>query len=43
MRVIAGTAGGLPLKVPRSELRPTMDVVKGAIFDSLAELIHSSR
>lgn len=43
MRVIAGTAGGLSLKVPRSELRPTMDVVKGAIFDSLAELIPGAR
>lgn len=43
MRVIAGTAGGLPLKVPRSELRPTMDMVKGAIFDSLADLIPDAR
>ena len=43
MRVIAGTAGGLPLKVPRSDLRPTMDVVKGAIFDSLADLVPGAR
>ena len=35
MRVIAGTAGGLQLHVPRSGVRPTMDRVKAAIFSSL--------
>ncbi len=39
MRVIAGTAGGIPLHTPRTDLRPTMDVVKGAIFSSLGELV----
>ena len=39
MRVIAGTAGGLQLKVPRSGVRPTMDRVKAAIFSSLGEKV----
>ena len=43
MRVIAGTAGGLPLLTPRSDLRPTMDVVKGAIFSSLGDLVVGAR
>ncbi len=37
MRVVAGTAGSIPLLVPKSELRPTMERVRGAIFNSLAE------
>lgn len=43
MRVIAGSAGGLPLKTPRTDLRPTMDKVRGAIFDSLGEFIVGAR
>lgn len=43
MRVIAGTAGRIPLQTPRSDLRPTMDVVKGAIFSSLGEFIVGAR
>jgi len=43
VRVIAGTAGGIPLHTPRSDLRPTMDVVKGAIFSSLGELVIGAR
>ena len=43
MRVIAGTAGGLPLKTPRTDLRPTMDKVRGAIFDSLGEFVIGAR
>ena len=43
MRVVAGRAGGIPLKVPRTELRPTMDVVKGAIFSSLGECVSGAR
>lgn len=39
MRVIAGTAGGIPLLAPRTDLRPTMDRVKAAIFSSLGELV----
>jgi len=43
VRVIAGSAGGLPLHLPKSDLRPTMDVVKGAIFSSLGEAIVGAR
>lgn len=35
MRVIAGTAGGVRLVVPETDVRPTMDRVKAAIFSSL--------
>ena len=43
MRVIAGTAGGTPLHTPRTDLRPTMDVVKGAIFSSLGDFVAGAR
>ena len=43
MRVIAGTAGGIPLHTPRTDLRPTMDVVKGAIFSSLGDFVTGAR
>jgi len=43
VRVIAGTAGGLQLKVPRTGVRPTMDRVKAAIFSSLGEKITGAR
>ncbi|MEY2439053.1 MAG: hypothetical protein QOI34_438 [Verrucomicrobiota bacterium] len=39
MRVIAGSAGGIQLDVPKRGVRPTMDRVKGAIFSSLGDLI----
>ena len=43
MRVIAGCAGGLALHVPKSDLRPTMDAVKGAIFSSLGDFVLGAR
>jgi len=43
MRVIAGVAGGIRLDVPRTEVRPTMDRVKAAIFSSLGEEIIGAR
>ena len=43
MRVIAGIAGGIPLEIPKTDLRPTMDVVKGAIFSSLGEFAIDAR
>jgi 16S rRNA (guanine966-N2)-methyltransferase len=43
MRVIAGSAGGVRLAVPRSGVRPTMDRVKAAIFSSLGEAIIDAR
>jgi len=39
MRVIAGTAGGIQLHVPKRGVRPTMDRVKAAIFSSLADQV----
>jgi len=43
MRVIAGSAGGVRLAVPKRGVRPTMDRVKAAIFSSLGELIIGAR
>lgn len=44
MRVVGGTAGGVPLACPRTlEVRPTMDRVRGAIFSSLAESVPEAR
>jgi 16S rRNA (guanine966-N2)-methyltransferase len=42
MRVIAGSAGGIQLKVPGHDLRPTMDLVRGAIFSSLGDAVIGS-
>lgn len=35
MRIIAGTSGGIPIKVPRDTTRPTTDRVRESIFSSL--------
>jgi len=43
MRVIAGSAGGIQLDVPKQGVRPTMDRVKAAIFSSLADQIIGAR
>ena len=43
MRVIAGSAGGIQLDVPKNGVRPTMDRVKAAIFSSLGELVIGAR
>jgi 16S rRNA (guanine966-N2)-methyltransferase len=43
MRVIAGLAGGIRLDVPKTDVRPTMDRVKAAIFSSLGEEIIGAR
>jgi 16S rRNA (guanine966-N2)-methyltransferase len=43
MRVIAGSAGGVRLEVPKRGVRPTMDRVKAAIFSSLGEAIIGAR
>src|SRR6266540_7332738 len=43
MRVIAGSAGGVRLAVPKLGVRPTMDRVKAAIFSSLGEAIIGAR
>jgi 16S rRNA (guanine966-N2)-methyltransferase len=43
MRVIAGSAGGVRLAVPKRGVRPTMDRVKAAIFSSLGAAIIDAR
>jgi len=43
MRVISGIAGGIPLVVPKTDIRPTMDRVKGAIFSSLEGGLEGAR
>jgi 16S rRNA (guanine966-N2)-methyltransferase len=43
MRVIAGSAGGVRLAVPKHGVRPTMDRVKAAIFSSLGDAVISAR
>lgn len=39
MRIIAGTAGGIPLKVPQGDTRPTTDRVREALFSMLADSV----
>ncbi len=44
MRIIAGRSGGRLLKVPKGyDVRPTPDLVKQAIFNSLAERVAGAR
>jgi len=43
MRVVAGSAGGVRLAVPKRGVRPTMDRVKAAIFSSLGDAIVGAR
>lgn len=43
MRLISGSAGGIPLEVPKSVTRPTQDRVRQAIFNMLGELISGAR
>lgn len=43
MRVIAGAVGGIRLDVPKTDVRPTMDRVKAAIFSSLGEEVLGAR
>ena len=43
MRIIAGIAGGIPLKVPKEETRPTTDRVRQAIFSMLGEEVIGAR
>jgi 16S rRNA (guanine966-N2)-methyltransferase len=43
MRVIAGSAGGIRLAVPKRGVRPTMDRVKAAIFSSLGDAVIRAR
>lgn len=40
MRIITGTARRYQLKTPKSELRPTMDKVRGAVYSTLELGLH---
>lgn len=39
MRIISGTAGGIPLEVPKTVTRPTQDRVRQALFSMIGELV----
>jgi 16S rRNA (guanine966-N2)-methyltransferase len=44
MRIIGGTAGGLILKAPKGlDVRPTPDLVRQALFNSLAARVEGAR
>lgn len=43
MRIIAGTAGGIPIKVPQTDTRPTTDRVREALFSMLGDAIPGAR
>ena len=43
MRVIAGSAGGIPLKVPQGDTRPTTDRTREALFSALGDAVTNAR
>jgi 16S rRNA (guanine966-N2)-methyltransferase len=43
MRVISGSAGSIPLKIPSHDARPTMDMVREAIFSALGDRVIGAR
>jgi 16S rRNA (guanine966-N2)-methyltransferase len=43
MRLIAGSAGSVPLEVPRDLARPTTDRVREALFGALGDLVPGAR
>ncbi len=43
MRLISGSAGGIPLEVPKSVTRPTQDRVRQAVFSMLGEVVTEAR
>lgn len=43
MRIVAGSAGGIPLFIPDGPVRPTMDRVREAVFSSLGDLVPGAR
>lgn len=43
MRIIAGAAKGLPIRVPQGEVRPTQDRVREALFNILGTLVEGAR
>jgi 16S rRNA (guanine966-N2)-methyltransferase len=43
MRIIAGSAGGISLRLPKHDIRPTMEKIRGAIFSSLGDRVIGAR
>lgn len=43
MRIISGTAGGIPIKAPQHGARPTTDRVRQAVFSMLGEEVIGAR
>ena len=43
MRIIAGSAGGIPLLSPSEDTRPTTDRVRGAVFSIIADRVNGAR
>src|ERR1700740_3070462 len=43
MRIIAGSAGGIRLKIPSYNLRPSMDMVREAAFSALGDMVVGAR
>jgi 16S rRNA (guanine966-N2)-methyltransferase len=43
MRIISGSARGIPLRIPSHDLRPTMEMVRGAVFSALGERVIEAR
>lgn len=42
MRIISGRAGGIPLQVPKTVLRPTADRVREAVFSMLGDRVEGA-
>ena len=43
MRIISGSARGIPLRIPSHDVRPTMEMVRGAIFSALGERVADAK
>ncbi|MEM1295756.1 MAG: 16S rRNA (guanine(966)-N(2))-methyltransferase RsmD [Verrucomicrobiota bacterium] len=43
MRVVAGSAGGIPLQVPKHAVRPTSDRVRESLFSVLGESVSEAK
>lgn len=42
VRIISGTAGGIPLEVPKTVTRPTQDRVRQALFSMIGEVVQGA-
>lgn len=43
MRIISGIAGGIPIKVPQGDTRPTTDRTRQAVFSMLGDVVVGAR